>query len=277
MYEIEFEDFCGYSVYSNGDIYDQKGDKAPEMALTEVMVLINSEWVSKANLLARLFLPYEEGKDYVGFNDGNWFNWNLDNLYLTDDAQPNKITLTAEERTELVSCVEKYLDGLIDVPYDFYLNAVWRLNGGDNEGYRAPIDYFGLDLMNQKTQQFAPVVEVIDYVTGCHVLTASAKEIHEQLGVNVYDTYKGYAHGRITKQGYLMVPLALVPKQFINAHVVVHKGGKFITEGSYVEICQKFNLHYESLTDILNYASDEIITYQGFNFAIKHKGDKKND
>lgn len=266
---MKFETFCDYLVFPNGIVLKPDGTKAYTVRLAEHMVKIKDEWYSIANLLASLFLPYKEGCDYVEFKDGDKLNFNLDNLYLTDQPVLNKIHLTKEQRASYVKHITAQ-----DLPKEEIDTMIYVMNGGHVQGERAPIEYAGLDLLNNKSGQFAPVVEVMDVISGCHVMTGSAKEIHEKLGVNVYDTYKGYSQGRITKQGYAMTPLALVPKQYINAQVIVrNKVGMEIIKASYCTVCQMMNLHYESLSDILNYGTDEPVEYCGYTFEILPKGD----
>lgn len=263
--------FCDYIVFENGRVITPEGTEAPRTTQTpETMVNIKGEWYSLANLLALLFLPYKEGCDHVHFKDGDMTNWHLDNLELAPRPIDNKIKLTKEQRLQYMRHITNQ-----DLPENEIKFMVDLMNGGYLQGERAPIQYEPLDLVGNKVQQFAPVVEVLDVNTGCHIMTGSSKEIHERLGVNVYDTYKGYSQGRITKQGYLMLPLALVPKQYINATVrVTSEDFGDIAEGSYSEICQLMNLHYESLTDILNYGTDEPVHYYGNTFEIIKKEGK---
>jgi len=274
---MTFELFCDYIVFPNGRVIDPDGYNAHTVSLAEHMVRINNEWYSKANLLARLFLPYQDGMNHLAFKDGNVKNYSLDNLFLTDEPFNNKVTLDKPTRLEYFDKINEAIKKGNEEAPEIAL-MIDALNGGNRQGERAPIEYPELDLFQKKSGQFAPIVEVIDAETGCHVMSGSAKDICNRLGVNVYETYKSYSQQKTTKDGYQMIPLALVPKQFINAQVTVKNNkGLEVSTGSYSEICQIMNLNYESLSDILNYGSDEPVNYFGYTFEINQKEGKTNE
>lgn len=264
---MKFEVFCDYIVFPNGNIVNDQGYGVDHMTTTERMVKLNNEWYSLANLLAKLFLPFEEGCNHLRFRDGNMLNASLDNLELTDEPYHHKVKLTPEQRVEYADKIAVAIRNGLE-HHKSTIEMIAALNGGTQQGVRAPLEYYELEL-NQKKSQFAPIVEVVNAETGCHVMTGSAKDINMKLGVNVYDTYKSYANGKPTKDGFIMLPIALVPKQYINANVLVKTiTGTPAFVGTYSEVCQAFNLHYESLVDLLSYTEDEQVHYHGYTFQI---------
>lgn len=267
------QDYCSAIVCPDGTVYDENWNKARYLKnLPEPVVLIKDQPYTIASLLALLFLEYKEGCNFVGYKDGNSQNYQLDNLFLTDQPHGNQNNLTPNQRKHCVKLIEDYIDkGLEDTVE--VKNMQMFLNGANVQGKRAPIQYDPIDMQTKKSGQFAPVVQVFDK-NGCHLMYGSSKDIQTKLGVPLFYTFKGYTQGRITKEGYEMVPVALVPKQHINAMVQItnEETGVVYSPIPYVRTCLMFNLHFESLSDILNYTDDEQVTFENYSFRIVAKG-----
>lgn len=272
-----FEEFNGVAIYQNGKIVDlNTGKMLPTYFTTEHMVIIRGEWFSVANLVASCFLPFETGKNYVRFKDTLISDPDITNLELVEEPNEQSIRLTTEKRLEYVSTITKAHEMgefAVNTPYIQRLQGI--LNGSVKQGKRAPIYYNEVDLSENKCQQFAPVLEVTDAETGDFVMYGSSKDIANKLNVSTHDCYKAYSSGKPAKQGYYMTAIAMVPKQYINVEVTVyyHMNDYAIKydAGSYCEICKKYNLHFESLSDLLNYSYDETVTYENFVFKITQK------
>lgn len=265
---MNYEEYNGYVVFENGLIITPQGTIAPKEYTTTQVVKIGLDWHPVSYILAKLFLEYAEGKDYVSLiHAGNGVQAN--NLQLTDKVQRKGVDH------------ETFLDAIKHIETGSGDLSAYRLilNGGTEQGEPAPIDYPAIPII-KKSGHSAPIIDVTD-LEGNHVMYGSARDITDALGYTADYIYKTYSRGRKTNQGHFMNVVAFVPKQHINAMVDVYYSTKQHWNGEkgllhmetikYAEACMKYNLHFESLSDLLEYSnSEEPVLYQKHCFKI-HK------
>lgn len=226
-----------------------------------------------SRLVAEMFVPNPKAYNYLGYKDGNSENCSASNLVWVSNAKAiDMVSETNQPTKEESKNIRIAINNAIDNDdWELATELGKLLNFGDSDSIRPnPDSYPVLPPETRMPAQLSPVLHV--YTDKQDYGYYSTKEVTDVFKIKPSTVYLWYTSEQ-TRPLKLDI-VALVPRTFINAMIDVYQQDSIIDTLTYTNVCKKYNVHLEDLTDLLYTNDNDPITYKGYEFRMSEGQNK---